>query len=30
MNAAMLRAIERFDVQKADVKAMVYLEITPA
>lgn len=30
MNAAMLRAIERFDVQKADVKAMVYLQITPA
>lgn len=30
MNAAILRAIERFDVQKADVKAMVYLEITPA
>ena len=30
MNAAMLRAIERFDVQKADGKAMVYLEITPA
>ncbi len=30
MNAAMLRAIERFDVQKADVKAMVYLKITPA
>lgn len=30
MNAAMLRAIERFDVQKADVKAMVYLQITSA
>lgn len=30
MNAAMLRAIERFVVQKADVKAMVYLQITPA
>lgn len=30
MNAAMVRAIERFDVQKADVSAMVYLQITPA
>ncbi len=30
MNASMVRAIERFDVQKADVNAMVYLQITPA
>lgn len=30
MNAAMVRAIERFDVQKADANAMVYLQITPA
>lgn len=28
-NATLLRAIERFDVQKADAEAMVYLQLTP-